>query len=293
MKKGEISDPVKSAEGYHIIWLRDLHPEKVRDFAEVKSELAKAYLDEQRDHEYSDISGKLTDAVYQDPTALAPAAKALGLTVQKTELFSRAGGNGIAANPKVVTAAFSTNVLAEGNTSDPIEIGPNHIVVIRVDRHVKPEPKPLDAVREQIRTTLLGQQAAKVAKERADTLFARLRKGENLEQVVAALKLAPVEEKGIGRNAANLEKALIDAVFKLPRPEAGKTVPGVVALSGDAYALITLDAVKDGDPTKLDARTREAARNQLRQGVGYEAVRGFVDSLRKSAEIEIAESRLQ
>ena len=39
-------------------------------------------------------------------------------------------------------------------------------------------------------------------------------------------------------------------------------------------------------------RTREAASNQLRQGVGNEAVHGFVDSLRKNAKIEIAEDRM-
>jgi peptidyl-prolyl cis-trans isomerase D len=292
MKKGDVSDPVKSEDGYHIIWLRDVHAQAVRSFDDVKAELAKKYVDEQREHQYSDISGKLTDAIYQDPTSLAPAAKALGLTVQKTALFSRNGGTGIAANPAVVKAAFSNSVLAEGNSSDPIELGTDHIVVVRVDQHVKPEPKPLDAVREQIRAMLAAQQVAKAAKERADTLLARLQKGEALDKVATEIKLAPVEEKGIGRNAANLEKPLIDAVFALPLPAAGKPEPGMVALHDDVYALFQLDAVKDGDPSKLDPRTREAALNQLRQGLGYEAVSGFVDSLRKAAKIEIAENRL-
>jgi peptidyl-prolyl cis-trans isomerase D len=292
MKKGDVSDPVKSEDGYHIIWLRDVHAQAVRSFDEVKAELAKKYVDEQREHQYSDVSGKLTDAIYQDPTSLAPAAKTLGLTVQKTGLFARSGGTGIAANPAVVKAAFSNNVLAEGNSSDPIELGTDHIVIVRVDQHVKPEPMPLDQVREQIRATLTGQQVAKAAKERADTLLARLQNGEALDKVAADLKLAPVEEKGIGRNAANLEKPLIDAVFALPPPAPGKSEPGMVALNGDVYTLFQLDAVKDGDPSKLDPRTREAALNQLRQGLGYEAVRGFVDSLRKAAKIEIAENRL-
>jgi peptidyl-prolyl cis-trans isomerase D len=292
MKKGDVSDPVKSEDGYHIIWLRDVHAQAVRSFDEVKAELAKKYVDEQREHQYSDVSGKLTDAIYQDPTSLAPAAKALGLTVQRTGLFARSGGTGIAVNPAVVKAAFSNNVLAEGNSSDPIELGTDHIVIVRVDQHVKPEPMPLDQVREQIRATLTGQHVAKAAKERADTLLARLQNGEALDKVAADLKLAPVEEKGIGRNAANLEKPLIDAVFALPPPAPGKSEPGMVALNGDVYTLFQLDAVKDGDPSKLDPRTREAALNQLRQGLGYEAVRGFVDSLRKAAKIEIAENRL-
>ena len=67
----------------------------------------------------------------------------------------------------------------------------------------------------------------------------------------------------------------------------------MVALNADTYALFQLDAVKEGDPSKLDPRTREAALNQLRQGVGYESMTGFLDSLRKAAKIEIAENRLQ
>jgi peptidyl-prolyl cis-trans isomerase D len=293
MKKGEISDPVKTAEGYHVIELRDVRPEKVRAFEEVKGDLAKQYLESERERVYSDVSGKLTDAVYQDPTSLTAAAKKLDLPLQKTAPFTRAGGEGIAANPAVVKAAFSNSVLVEGNTSDAIDLGPNHIVFVRVDQHEKSVPKPLDEVRDQIRKLLTEQAIARQAREQAGVLYARLEKGETLEQIAEPLKLKVESEKDIGRNALNLDQALVAEAFKLPRPQPGKPVHGQVALANDAYALISLDAVKDGDPAKLDSKSREAARNQLEQGIANEAVRGYIETLRKSAKIEVAEDRLQ
>ena len=292
LKKGEISDPVKSEDGYHVIQLRDLRAEKVRAFAEVKDELAKKYLETQREHAYSEVSGKLIDATL-DASDLAPAAKDLHLDVQKTPLFTRAGGPGIAANAAVLKAAFSNDVLVDGRVSGAIELGPNHIVVAHMDQHEKPAPKPLDQVRDDIRKKLVAQDVAKAARERADTLYARLQKGETLDAVAADAKVKPVEEKGIGRSAANLDRQLVQAVFNLDRPQAGKPAVGRVGLADDAYALVVLDAVADGDPSKLDPKTKEAARNMLRQGLGMEAARGFIDSLKKAADITVAEDRLQ
>lgn len=293
LKKGEISDPVKTDEGYHVVDLRDIRPESVRSFDEVKGELSKQYLESERERVYSDVSGKLTDAIYQDPTSLTAAAKTLGLAVQKTAPFTRAGGEGIAANPLVVKAAFSNAVLTEGNSSDPIELGPNHIIVVRADQHEKPELKPLADVREQIRKKLADQELGKQSREQADVLFARAQKGETLEQIAGPLKLKVESQKDIGRNASNLDQAIVSEAFKMPRPQEGKPSVAQVALPNDAHALVVVDNVKDGDPAKLDAKSREAARNQLAQSIGDESVRGYVDSLRKSAKIEIAEDRLQ
>ncbi|HEY8010965.1 MAG TPA: SurA N-terminal domain-containing protein [Rudaea sp.] len=294
LKKGEISDPVLSPEGYHIIDLRDVRDGKVRSFDEVKPELTKQYLETDRERRYSEISGKLTDAIYKDPS-LEAAAKSLGLPLQKTGLFARVGGaTGVTSNMAVVKAAFSNTVMTEGNTSDPIELGPNHIVVVHVDQHEKSTPKSLDSVREDIRKTLVEEQIAKQAKEQADTLYARLQKGETLEQVAGVLKLKVEEARDIGRSAANLDGKLVADVFKLARPaSADKPVYAEVALANDAYALVALTLVKDTDPAKLDAKTREAARNQLAQGYANDVIRGYVDILRKGAKVEVAEDRLQ
>jgi len=293
MKKGDVSEPVKSESGYHIIQLRDVKEEKSKPFEQVKAELAKQYVESERAARYTDMSGKLVDEAYQDTASLATPAKDLGLTVQKTAIFGRSGGEGIAANPKVIAAAFSSSVL-EGNNSEAIELGPNHVVIVRVNQHEKPVPKPLEEVREEIRKRLVDEQLNKQAKERADTLYARLQKGEALDKLADELKAKTTEEKDIGRNAANVDRAIVAQAFKLPRPAAAdKPSTAQVALADGSYALVAVSGVKDGDPSKVDATTREAALNTLRQAASNLNVRGFVDSLRKSAKIEISEERLQ
>ncbi len=292
MKKGDISDPVLTSEGYHVIQLRDVRPGTTRSFEDVKPELAKEYANTERDRVYTEKAGRLTDLTYQDPSSLDSAAKELGLTVQKTDLFPRTGGAGIAANPSVLKAAFSDTVLVQNNNSDPIELAPNHIVVVRVAEHKPATPKPVDEVRDQVRAKVIADRVAKKAKARADALFAALGKGQTLEEIASANKLKVEKQQGIGRDAANVDSALVKAVFALPRPQADKPQIQLVPLGGDTFALLQLDKVVDGDPSKLDAKTKAAARNTLADGIGTTATREFVDALRADAKVHVSEDRL-
>jgi peptidyl-prolyl cis-trans isomerase D len=292
MNKGDISDPVLTGDGYSIIDLRDIRPGKTRSFEEVKPELAKEYGATEKDRVYTDKAGRLTDLTYQDPSSLDAAAKELNLTVQKTELFARNGGAGIAENPNVVKAAFSDTVLVQNNNSDPIELGPNHIVVVRIAERKPATPMPLDTVKELVRGRVVAERTSKQAKERADKLFADLNGGEPLDRIAEANKVKVETQQGIGREAVNVDSAIVAAAFTLPRPAADKPQRQLVPLSNDAYALLQLDAVTDADPSKLDAKTKEAARNTLAEAVSQTTAREFVDALRAQAKVRVSAEKL-
>ncbi|MGN6313871.1 MAG: SurA N-terminal domain-containing protein [Rhodanobacteraceae bacterium] len=293
MQKGQISDPVLSPEGYHIIDLKDVRSGQVKPFAEVRDQLAAEAEKEARESQYSDIAGKLTDLVYQDPSSLEPAAKALGLTVQTTPPFTRQGtSNGIASNKNVVKAAFSDQVLTQGNSSDPIDLGPNHIVVIHIASHQPAKPKPLSEVSDTIRNDILQARADAAAKKEAEALFAKLQESGDLDAVAKSANQQVKQASGVQRDSGGYDPQLLQAVFRTPEPAQGKTTQTLVPLSKGRYALVVLNAVHPGDVAGAPKQEKEILRGQMAQVIGLQDVDGLLAALRAHAKIEVATDRM-
>ncbi|HKR77902.1 MAG TPA: SurA N-terminal domain-containing protein, partial [Rhodanobacter sp.] len=268
LKKGEISKPVLTPDGYDIIWLRDTRSGEAKSFAEVRDQLVAEATTGDKDRKYNEVAGKLSDNTYQNPSSLEPAAQALGLPIKTTGLFSRQGGEGIAANPKVIKAAFGNDVLAQGNNSNLIELGNDDAVVIRVAKHVPTAAKPLAEVHDEIGKTILDQRIAAAAKQQADTLLARLRKGETLAAVAASANASVKSASEVVRIQPDVPAALRDEAFLLPHPADGKPQYAAVDMHDGSYALLAVDKVQGADLGKVTAEQRNMLRQQMIQAYG-------------------------
>jgi len=292
LEQGKVSDAVRTDDGYHVILLREVKPEQAKPFEEVKADLAKEAVDSERERVFNEVSGHLIDAIYQDASSLEPTAKGLGLEIQRTPLFGREGGPGIAANPQVVKAAFSDPLRVENGVSDPIEIGPNHVVVVHIDEHKQPKARALEEVRAEVVTRIAAEAAAAAATERAKAFEKRLLAGESLDTLAGELGAPVTEAKDVARTSLELNPAMLGAAFKLARPATGATSRVMVELPGNSFALVELSGVVDGDPKKTDAAGRDSVRGQLVGAIAATERQAFIDALRRTVKVRLAEERM-
>lgn len=297
LKPGQVSDPVRTAEGWHVILLRQVKAGNRIPFEQVRAQLEADAVKEAREKDFSDRSGKLVDLTLKDSTSLASAAREMGMTVQKTPLFTRAGGPGIAANPAVIKAAFSGALIDSGENSDEIDLdrkNHQHMVVIRVAEHLPVKTLPLAQVRDRVIADIQADKRATAAKATAEAMLARARKGETLVALAASVGTGVQTLAGVARGQTTPSKDVVDAAFRMAHPQDGKALPLAIAdLAPDHYALIELTRVVDGDPSTMDAATRENYRKQFAaQARGGLEVRNYIDALRKRFPVQIAVDRL-
>jgi peptidyl-prolyl cis-trans isomerase D len=213
--------------------------------------------------------------------------------VQTTPLFTRDGAtSGIAANKNVVKAAFSDQVLTQGNSSDPIDLGPNHIVVIHVADHQPAKPKPLSEVSDTIRKDILQARADAAAKKQAEALFASLQKDGNLDAVAKSAGQQVKQASTVQRTSSAYDPELLRAVFGMAPPVKGKDTRALVPLPKGRYALVVLTAVHPGELSAAPKQEKDILRGQMAQVIGLQDIDGLLASLRAHAKIEVAKDRL-
>lgn len=289
---GDVSEPVETQFGWHLIRLDGLRPPQGMSFAEARSEILEEYRARQREDLYIELSQRMVDLVYANDATLEPLAEELDLEIRQTEWFTRDGADeGIASRPEVVDAAFSDLVLRDGAVSDPIELENNRMVAIKVAEHRPAEPRPLDEVADRIRETLRAERTAEMAQARAQELLDQVSsEGGSLEQVAEQAGLEIENIDALQRNEFRRGPAFVQEVFALPDPGQDPTLHVLPRRGG--YAVVRLEAVIAGDPTEASESERDMIRRQLTFLRTTEAVEGLIARLRADTDISVDENRL-
>lgn len=275
---GEVSAPVQSEFGWHIIKLLGVQSPEVPSFESMKPELVRELKAQQVEQRFVETSKQLEDAAFEASDLTQP-AQDLGLMVQTTEAFGRDGGEGITANRQVIQAAFSEEVLVDGANSSVIELDPDTSIALRVKEHLKPAPIPLADVRDDIVQQLQRSLAAETARTQGEQLLADLRQGQQPDGQWQSVEAATRSQEGVA-------PALLQAVFRMPRPEQqDKPNYSGVALSNGDYVVVRLNGVNEpeaalSDEEKLNFRRFLASR------VGQQDFAAFRQKLHAEAKIE-------
>ncbi|WP_313408842.1 SurA N-terminal domain-containing protein [Stutzerimonas kunmingensis] len=277
--EGEVSVPVKSEFGWHIIKLLGVQSPEVPAFESLKPQLVRELKAQQVEQRFVETSKQLEDSAFE-ASDLAQPAQELGLMVQTTEAFGRDGGEGITANRQVIQAAFSDEVLVDGANSSVIELDPDTSIALRVKEHLKPAAIPLADVREDIVQQLQRSLAAEAARAKGEQLLADLRKGQQPDDAQwQAVEAATRSQEGVA-------PALLQAVFRMPRPEQqDKPSYSGVALSNGDYAVVRLNGVNEPEAALTDEEKLNY-RRFLASRVGQQDFAAFRQKLQAEAEIE-------
>src|SRR5690606_10730643 len=292
MKAGDVSEPAKSEFGWHVIQLRELRSGKQVRVEEARPAPEREQAEVDRERSFNELTGKLVDQVLKNPSALVPAARAVGLEVQKLGPFARGQGTGVASNPAVERAAFSELLIQDRTVSDPIEIAPGHSVVLRVIDHTAERALSLDEVKDRVVAEIRGDRMRKALEADADAMVAKLKSGQSLSELATARELAAQDVPGVPRNAPVPHPAATEAYFEVPVPAEGKASPGKVVLDSGGAVVFAVTKVTPGKPEEASEQERTMLQQQLAQMAGNEDAQGMLKSLRKRMKITVAESRL-
>jgi peptidyl-prolyl cis-trans isomerase D len=286
LKLGEVSNPVKSAFGYHLIKVTELVPGSVKSFESAKPEVTNAYQKAQAENAFYEAGEKLTESSYEHPDSLQTVADGLSLVVQKTPLFTKEKGEGIAADEKIRNAAFSEEVL-QGNNSAPIEQSGERLIVLRLLEHKTAAKKDIAEVKNDIATELLKEKAQQLALEKAKKILASLEAGTNIQALSNENKVELKTEKGLIRGKNKLPESLSDAIFKAAKPIGDKPSVFLTVLPSGEQVVVSLSKVTAGVMSEDDKKQLDLAKKNIAKALGQTEFNQVLNSLQSEADVEV------
>ncbi|RZF83965.1 peptidylprolyl isomerase [Pseudoalteromonas sp. CO325X] len=277
---GELSQVVESEFGYHIIKLTDLQPGETKPLAEVKEDIRTELAKVEKADLFYEQQTELAELSFEVADTLEDAASAVGAQVQTTPWLARGQLSAPLNEANVQAAIFSPELLEDRVNSEVLDLGNEHVIVVRIADHKPAATKPLAEVSEQIKQTLIAEKATAKAKEQGEELFAQLQSGTSLNAIAQQAGVEMQSEDALNRRSFSVAPALVEQVFKLAHPQ-DEPVVDMVELNNGNIALVALKSVNTPSGTEVNAQVKQ----NLTMQMANKNYQSFIEALEAQAEV--------
>jgi len=289
---GELSQPLSSMLGWHVVRLKAIHPASVEPFEAVRDKLKDGLALQQGGDQAAKLSRKLEDELAGGGTLEDVAAK-FNLPVIKVTVDNRgidAEGKpamALLAAPEALKIGFTTQPGSELHLHETAQGG---YFAARVDGITPAALKPLDSVRDEAIAAWKDERRDQAARTKATQALEQVNAGKSLDEVAAALgaerkTTEPLLRGGQGATA-ELSQQLLVAIFALNQDQA--TV-GATA-NKDGHVLAKVSEIR---PAEMDQAAAQRLRKQLADGMGLDLLQQFSETLEKTYPVKVDQKALE
>jgi len=281
MNVGEISAPVKTDFGYHLIRMDDIKTGQQQAFEDIEYELELEYSRLLAEEELFELADQMADLTLQSYNELASVADKMSLELNNLDAFSRTGSSFLHQDPEMVNMLFSPGSIELGENTPLFQIG-DSVIVARAKAHRLPATREFSEVQIDIQSFLMNNRAMSLANEYAEDLktqdsviFAEIANEDGIQS----------EDFQILRNSTNFPRGLSEAIFSLHKDLIDKEM--IVFSELDSVYIAKVSSVNSGDLSFFSDEERSGAKSDLSQQYGSEDLDGLAQSLRDNAEVFI------
>jgi peptidyl-prolyl cis-trans isomerase D len=240
---GEVSKPVLTEFGYHIIKLEAIQPQ-AESLASMRSQLIDEIKDTKAEQPYQDALEELKNLAYESSDLAEPAAY-LRSEIKTSAKISRSvmAGESLLSDSAVTEAAFSEEVLTGGNNSDVLELADGRAVVLRLNKHFPSKVKAVAEVTPEIKAKLKQSLAKEKISTMADEILVSLKAGTSKGDIAKQYGLKWKEVENIKRDEDSVPRNIVGEVFKQPKPAQDKPYMSTFSLPNGNQLISILSQV--------------------------------------------------